>query len=102
MKIREKNKQQKGSMYIFNISFSQDFDFKKNRFRRWKKSEKIYNWSQWASIEIKKMMAKEWYRGLLENPHLQVKVLWFFAFRPVFIMAGFSFIKQKFDNHCLE
>ena len=24
----------KGSMYIFNISFSQDFDFKKNRFRR--------------------------------------------------------------------
>ena len=97
MKIREKNKQQKGGMYIFNISFSQDFDFKKNRFRRWKKSEKIYNWSQWASIEIKKMMAKEWYRGLLEK-NLQVKVLWFFAFRPVFIMAGFSFIKQKFEK----
>ena len=34
MKIREKNKQQKGTMYIFNISLSQDFDFKKNRFRR--------------------------------------------------------------------
>ena len=67
MKLKEKNKQQKGSMYIFNISFSQDFDFKKNRFRRWKKSEKIYNWSQWASLEIKKIMAKEWYWGFIFN-----------------------------------
>ena len=67
MKIREKNKQQKGTMYIFNISLSQDFDFKKNRFRRWKKSEKIYNWSQWASLQIKKMMAKEWYWGFISD-----------------------------------
>lgn len=69
-KIRGKNKQQKRSMYIclgIHISFSQDFDFRKNRFWRWKNSEKIYNWSQWGSPELTKMMTKEWYWGVFFN-----------------------------------